>query len=61
MDEIKSLPVMLTPMELAEFLNVSKNTMYAFLKDGRIPYVKVGRQIRIYREDVSNFINPEKP
>ena len=49
------LPMMMTVPELAEFLRVSKNTAYGFVSSGAIPSVKVGRQIRICRNDVICF------
>ena len=51
------LPIMMTIQELAKFLRVSKNTAYSFVNTGVIPSIKVGRQTRIYREDVIRFVN----
>ena len=45
MDEYYSesdLPVILTIMDVAKLLRVSKNTAYNFVKSGEFPYVKVG-------------------
>ena len=50
------LPVMLTIMDLAKLLRVSKNTAYNFVKSGKVPYVKVGHQIRVFRDDVMRYI-----
>lgn len=43
---------MMTIPELAGFLRISKNTAYNLVGSGSIPSVKIGRQIRINREDV---------
>ena len=43
---------MLTVAELAEFLRVGLNTAYKFVAEGKVPSVKVGRQIRIYKADI---------
>lgn len=51
------LPIMMTIQELGKFLRVSRNTAYSFVKTGMIPSIKVGRQTRIYREDVIRFVN----
>ena len=51
------LPIMMTIQELAKFLRVSRNTAYSFVNTGVIPSIKVGRQTRIYREDVIRFVN----
>lgn len=59
MDEYYSendLPVMLTIMDVAKLLRVSKNTAYNFVKSGKVPYVKVGHQIRVFRDDVMRYI-----
>lgn len=52
---INSLPVMLTVADLSRLLRISRNTAYAIIAEGKIPYIKVGRQIRIYREDALAF------
>lgn len=51
------LPLMLTVMEFAKLLRISKNTAYDYLRTGNIPYVKIGHQIRIFREDAISFIH----
>ena len=51
------LPIMMTIQELGKFLRISRNTAYSFVKTGVIPSIKVGRQTRIYREDVIRFVN----
>ena len=59
MDEYYSesdLPVMLTIMDVAKLLRVSKNTAYNFVKSGKFPYLKVGHQIRVFRDDVMRYI-----
>ena len=50
------LPVMLTVQDVAAFLRISKNTAYNFVNSGVIPSVKIGRQVRVYREDVIRYI-----
>lgn len=52
---IESLPVMLTVADLSRLLRISRNTAYALVNEGKIPYVMVGRQIRIYRDDALAF------
>ena len=46
------IPVMMTVEEFGKLMRVSRNTAYAFVREGLVPTVKVGRQIRIYRGDV---------
>ena len=51
-NELTDYPEMMTIPELAEYLRIHTNTAYAYIKSDKIPSVKIGRQIRIYREDV---------
>ena len=49
---LEDVPVMMTVEEFGSFLRVSRNTAYAYVRAGIVPTVKVGRQIRIYRDPV---------
>lgn len=49
MDDV---PIMLTVEEMGRLLRVSRNTAYDYVRKGKVPYIKVGKQIRIYRGDV---------
>ena len=51
---------MLTVAELAEFLRVGLNTAYKFVAEGKVPSVKVGRQIRIYKADILALAKQQK-
>lgn len=50
----------LDAMEVAKILNITKNTVYEMIKRGELPAYKVGRKIRIDREDIDNYINNQK-
>ncbi|RDY27164.1 helix-turn-helix domain-containing protein [Romboutsia weinsteinii] len=50
----------LTPVEVAELLKITKNTVYELIKRGELPSYKVGRKLRIDKEDVDNYINNQK-
>jgi excisionase family DNA binding protein len=41
------LPEMLTAVEYARCIRVSRNTMYELLRRGDVPHVRYGRLIRI--------------
>ena len=49
---LSDLPLMLTIEETAALLRVSKNTVYNLCKSGEIPFIKKGRRILIYRDDL---------
>lgn len=56
MDNEKSL----TALEVAELLKITKNTVYELVKRGELPGYKVGKKLRIDKEDVENYINNQK-
>ncbi len=43
----KEFPAIMTVDEAAEFLRVKRDTVYDDIHRGRIPYMRVGRKIRI--------------
>lgn len=45
----------LTPLEVAEILKISKNTVYELIKRGELSGYKVGKKIRIDRADVEEY------
>jgi excisionase family DNA binding protein len=51
-----SLPVVMSPQDVADFLDVSLNTIYEELRQKRISFVKVGRQYRIPRKALAKFL-----
>lgn len=50
----------LTPIEVAELLKITKNTVYEIIKRGELPAYKVGNKYRIDIKDVENYINKQK-
>ena len=42
----------LSPLEVAEMLQVKKNTVYEMIKRGDLKATKMGKQLRIARKDV---------
>ncbi|RII34409.1 helix-turn-helix domain-containing protein [Clostridium chromiireducens] len=56
MDNEKSL----TAIEVAELLKITKNTVYELVKRGELPGYKVGKKLRIDKDDVDSYINSQK-
>ena len=54
---MEDVPIMLTVEEMGLLLRVSRNTAYDYVRKGKVPYIKVGKQIRIYRGDVLSIRN----
>lgn len=50
-----------TVRELAEMLGVGRNTAYELVRCGAVPSVKVGRQIRISKQSVIDYISTQYP
>jgi excisionase family DNA binding protein len=46
----------LTIEELAEYLKLSKSTLYHFARDGKVPGVKVGRHWRFHRDAIDEWM-----
>lgn len=51
---------MLGTSQVAERLGVSVATVKRWLKDGKIPSAKFGRDYKVTEEDLQNFINQSK-
>ena len=49
-DEILTVP------EVADYLKLSRSKMYRMVQKGEIPYIKIGRNIRIRRNDLLTWI-----
>ncbi len=45
----------LTPQEVADLLKITKNTVYELIKRGELPAYRVGRKIRVERQDVEAY------
>jgi excisionase family DNA binding protein len=54
-------PPMLTPAEVAEHLRVSTETVYRWVRTGYLPGLRVGRCLRIRRDDVDALLARQGP
>ena len=52
-----TLPITLCVEDLMPILNVGRNTVYRLVRSGEIRSIKVGRQIRIPRQFLIDFLN----
>ncbi|MBK5108489.1 MAG: helix-turn-helix domain-containing protein [Anaerolineales bacterium] len=46
----------LTVPEVAEYLKLSKSKTYRMVQQNKIPYVRIGRNVRIRKKDLLNWI-----
>lgn len=57
---------MLSILEAARLLGIGRSTLYALIKEGRLPVRKLGRRTLIHRDDLGQFVdglprNPARP
>lgn len=45
--------------EVADILKVTKRTLYAYIKAGKLPAVKMGKYWRVSQENLQAFVNGE--
>jgi putative molybdopterin biosynthesis protein len=50
----------LTPVQVAEILNIAKNTVYELIKRGELNAFRVGNKMRIDPEDVQSYKNASR-
>ena len=46
-----------TPLEVAEYLGLSRKTIYRYLETGDLKAKKIGREYRITQSQLQEFIN----
>lgn len=54
-----SLPIVLTPMDVAEVLGISRNTAYQVVHSRGFPSFKVGKQYRVSRDKFLSWLDSE--
>ena len=52
-----SIPSLYTPSEVADYLHVSRGTIYSLLSRGEINSVKIGRNRRFTADNVREYLN----
>ncbi len=51
---------LMTPAQVAEYLQLHKLTIYKYIRDGRLPAARIGRSFRILKADVERLIEQGK-
>jgi excisionase family DNA binding protein len=51
---------LLRAKEAAQFLNVSENTVRMWIWQRRLPVVRLGRAVRLRRQDLEDFIDDNR-
>lgn len=55
--DVEELPIVLTVDQVAEVLCIGKNTAYDLVRSGEIKSVRVGRQIRIPKSALLEYLS----
>ena len=54
---IDELPLVLRVDELSVALGIGRNTAYELVRSGQIRSIRIGRQLRIPRNELQRFLN----
>jgi excisionase family DNA binding protein len=46
----------MTPEQVAEYLQLNKDTVYRLIRGRKLPAAKIGRTYRVLRQDVDSFL-----
>lgn len=57
---LKQYPDVLTTKDLMKILHHGKNKIYELLKEGKLPYIVLGKKYLISKEDVIKYIRSNK-
>ena len=58
--EKKQAPDLLKILEAAEILKMGKSTVYKLISTKELPSIRIGRMIRIRREDIDKFLSDHR-
>jgi len=48
---------LITPDELAEFLKISKSSVYRLVDERKLPFCKVGGSLRFRKSDIDKYLD----
>lgn len=54
-------PEVMTISDLAEYLQVSKSSLYKLVQQGKVPGQKVGKHWRFRRQVIDNWLSQDRP
>ena len=57
---LEDLPLTLTVEEAGQILRVGRNTAYELVRCGKLPSVRVGKQSRIPRQALLDYLSRQK-
>lgn len=54
---LEELPLVLRVEDLSMVLGIGRNTAYELVRSGQIRSIRIGRQLRIPRDELQRFLN----
>ena len=54
---VEDIPLVLRVEDLSRALGIGRNTAYELLRSGQIRSIRIGRQLRIPRDELQRFLN----
>lgn len=54
--EVSAVPEMMTPEQVAEYLQLTKDTIYRLIRRRQLAAVRIGRSYRVSRADLDEFL-----
>ena len=49
-----------TVPEVAEYLKICKSKLYAMIRRGEFPYIRIGKNVRILESDLEEYIQNQR-
>lgn len=59
-ERLRSQSDLMTPAQVAEYLQLHKLTIYKYIREGRLPAARIGRSLRILKADVERLLEDGK-
>lgn len=54
---LEDIPLVLRVEDLSRALGIGRNTAYELVRSGQIRSIRIGRQLRIPRDELQRFLN----
>ena len=54
---VEDIPLVLRVEDLSRALGIGRNTAYKLVRSGQIRSIRIGRQLRIPRDELQRFLN----
>jgi excisionase family DNA binding protein len=55
-----AIPRLLNAVEAAEFLGISRNSLYIWVREGRVPHYKIGTAVRFDVDDLRRWLEANR-